>query len=128
MEVNIKSIVDEEWPNFVLNYGDIFLTSYCGYWMYGMERDPVLGWLCYEHGEEKTIPDVLNDPSYDQIVAMWKVGETLPERWFALNKEMVAKAWAEGVKMWGLLWFIEADATSYDIVLQKAFFNEVRYG
>lgn len=126
--VEITCEVDNDWIEFLTRYSDIFMTGYCGYWMYGMERDDALGWLCFEHDEELSVRDVAALPAYDEVVALWRSGATLPAKWYRLDKAACVKAYAEGVKRYGTDWYENGDATTYDVVVQMALLNEVVYG
>ena len=125
-EVEIE--IDPYWIEFVTKECDIFATDHCGYWMYGMERDDKLGWLCYLHDEEKSIRQVANHPEYSSIVDAWRAGKALPERWMRLNEETAVKAYVEGFKRGGVDWYENGDACDYDVALQKAMLGEVVYG
>ncbi len=59
---------------------------------------------------------------------MWIRGESLPERWFRINRFVALRAWEEGVKKWGVDWQDHTDSTREDIVLQLALLGELRYG
>jgi hypothetical protein len=128
IKVEIEVEVDPDWIEFVTIYPDIFMTSYCGYWMYGMEQDDELGWLVHEHDEQHSVRQVAKSPEYPAIVKAWREGGKLPDNWFRLNKEAAIKAWAEGVKKYGTDWYENGDAISYDVVLQLALLGEIRYG
>lgn len=120
---NLQVTVNPEWTDYVTQEVDIFLTTYCGYWMRGMENDPALGWLVFEHGEEmspnKTPP---------KVMAAWREGGPLPEKWYRIDKAAAEKAWLEGVKRSGQDWYENGDAVAYDCALQMALLGEIRYG
>lgn len=126
--VTIDVTVDPEWIDYITQNPDIFMRDYCGYWMYGMERDKELGWLAHEHDETRTTTQVARSPEYNQIVADWRAGKPLPESWYRLDKAACVKAWAEGVKIYGVDWYENGDANTYDCAIQMALLGELRYG
>ena len=126
--VKIEVPVSIEWIDFATQSSNIFRINYCGYWMYGMEHNGNLGWLCYVHDEEKTVRQVSQIPEYQDIVAKWKAGEPLPKGWHCLNKDSALRAFSEGVKAKGAFWYKDGDARDYDEAIQRAFFGEVLYG
>lgn len=128
IKTNLEVEINPDWINFLMEYPDIFGRNYCGYWMYGMELDEKLGWLCYIHDEEKSISQVSSHPKYKSIVEMWRSGKPLPDRWVRLNERVAIQAYLEGVKRKGIDWYSIADAEDYDVVLQKAIFGVVIYG
>jgi len=117
--------VAEFWINYVTQCSDLFLTSYAGYWLRGVEHDNERGWLVWEddekcrHGKE---------PQSKEALAAWRSGAELPPHWFRIDRSTALRAWEEGVKRWGVGWYEDADAASYDIVLQLALLGEERYG
>lgn len=127
--VRLEMTPDEEWVDFVCGekgYADIFGHNYCGYWMRGMEHDPKLGWLVYEHGDERK-----PDKKYAaEVEKLWREGKPLPPFWFRLDRRAALLAQAHGAAKWGAHWYGDAhtDATSYDVVIQLALLGEVRYG
>jgi hypothetical protein len=126
--VTLEVEVNPDWIEFVTHYPDIFMTDHCGYWMYGMEQEDELGWLVHEHDEMHSVREIADHPEYPAIVKAWREGKELPDNWFRLNKETAIKAWAEGVKRYGMDWYETGDAITYDVVLQMAILGEVRYG
>src|ERR1017187_7049513 len=107
VDVTIKSEVDPDWIEFCVEYNDLFMYDYCGYWICGMEHTKKLGWLCFEYeagGEQPTIREARQMPEYKNIVRAWRDGEKLPKHWHRLDKDMVIKACAEGVKRYGVDW------------------------
>lgn len=123
--VTITVKVDPEWIEFLTKYNDIFGSPhYAGYWLYGAERDDRLGWLVYEHGDERRP----TERECRHARALWHAGEPLPERWYRLDRAAAIKAWAEGVKRFGAEWYENGDGPTYDVVVQMALLGEVRYG
>jgi hypothetical protein len=120
----IEVEVDAWWPDYVAHGNDIFRTNYIGYWAFGVAHDDTLGWLVYEHGDERR-PD---DEECDRVTDLWKRGEALPERWFRIDKSVAMRAWEEGVKQWGVRWTDKTDANREDAILQLALLGELRYG
>lgn len=117
--------VEPSWIEYLTQYDDVFRRNGSGYWLRGVEHNGRLGWLCWEddekclHGEE---------PNREAALEAWMEGKPLPEHWFQLNAHVALRAWEEGVKRWGIDWYEDADATSYDVVLQRALLGEIRYG
>jgi hypothetical protein len=122
LELNLE--VDQNWIEFVTRDSDLFLPQYCGYWMYGLDYNKQ-GWLAYEHNEAP-LYQVLESPEYLVVASSRK--KKLPPRWFRLDKKVALQAWIEGVKLYGLKWFDNADALTYDVVMQMTLLKEVRYG
>lgn len=123
--VTITSTVDPAWIDFCTKTTDIFMRSYCGYWLRGVEHDPALGCLVWEddgrHAQE-------NEPQRKKALAAWRKGKPLPEGWYRLNREAAMRAWAVGVKWRGEKWYEDGDANAYDYVLQVTLLGEERYG
>ena len=127
MTVEVEIIVDEEWINFVTMHNDIFMTDHCGYWLSGMEQEDDLGWLVYESGEDDENAQIaFLKPEYKKVVKDWKNGKTLPKKWMRLNRDVAIKAWVEGVKKYGVDWYENSDANSYDYVIQMAILGELK--
>jgi len=127
IKTTIEVTVDAGWIEF-LRFPDIFQPSYCGYWMYGMEYDPALGWLVHEHYEVETLNRVAQREEYPGIVEAWRTGKELPPKWYRLDRAAAVRAWAEGVKSTGEGWYEDGDARAYDSVIQMALLGEHRYG
>lgn len=123
---NSAQLCEEEWLKFILDFDDIFMTNYCGYWMRGMEWDKKLGWLVFEHGGEVRAPKETNN----DVMELWRSGKPLPKRWHRLDRAAVVRAYAEGVLLKGANWYeaADTDATTYDVVIQRALFGEEKYG
>lgn len=132
ISVTIDVEVDQDWIDYCTQYNDLFLTHYCGYWMCGMEKDNDLGWLAYEYDpggpNVKSIRSVQNSPEYSSIVEAWRAGNPLPDHWFRLDEKAAIKAFEEGVKRYGVDWYENGDATTYDVAIQMALLGEVVYG
>lgn len=130
VKVEVEVAVDPDWIDFLLNHNDIFMTSYCGYWMSGMELDENGGgWLVHEQDDDyDCAAAAANHPEYNAIVKAWQDGKPLPDKWFRLDKEAAIRAWIEGCKKYGVDWYENSDAVSMDVVIQLALLGEVRYG
>ncbi len=113
--------VDPHWITYLTRHCDIFLTTYSGYWLRGLDHDDALGWLCWEsndkcpHGEE---------PDREKALKAWRAGEELPPHWFRIDRQAALRAWEEGVKRWGSDW---RKADREDTVIQLALLGEVKY-
>ncbi|RTL09092.1 MAG: hypothetical protein EKK62_04120 [Acidimicrobiia bacterium] len=123
--VTVTSAVDPDWIAFCTNNSDIFMRSYCGYWLRGVESDKVRGLLVWEDNEQHAPGD---EPNRREAIRAWKKGEPLPAGWHRLDTAVAVKAWGVGVLTWGEMWYAEGDADRYDYVIQKALFGEQRYG
>ncbi len=117
--VALVSVVDPAWVLHVTGgkegYKDAFGRGYSGYWAYGVEHHPKLGWLVYEQGGSGEKPSMKMAARAD---AAWRAGERLPRRWFRFDVEAATKAWAAGVKRYGEGWFENGDGPRYDWALQ----------
>jgi len=119
--------VDPQWVSYITQHPDIFgRPYYAGYWACGVAHDPDLGWLVYEHGDDRC-PDETEDA---RVEAIWRAGEPLPPRWFRLDRAAAFRMWEEGVKRWGVGWYDdpEHDGAREDVLLQLALLGEERYG
>lgn len=123
--------VNQDWIEFCTQFNDLFMYDYCGYWMAAMECDDDLGWLCYEYANDDDMPSLRamkEAPEYQEIVKSWREGKLLPPNWYRLDKAAAIKAYGEGVKRYGLDWYEDGDAITYDVAVQMALLGEVRYG
>jgi hypothetical protein len=116
-----------DWTEMLLEYSDIFMTGYCGYWLMGVDNTEDLGYLCYEF-EDESAPMGIDHPDYVEADRAWRAGEALPKNWHVLNKQVAAKAFVEGVKKYGVDWYQNGDSESYDYVMQMALLGEIVYG
>ena len=111
-----------DWIDFISNYTDIFGPTYCGYWAKGIYNENDIGWLLRDEEE-------LFDDSNDSLAEKLFIdNQELPKHYYRLDKDTAIKAYAEGIKRWGVNWYEQADAISYDVVIQMALFNDVKYG
>lgn len=126
--VTIDIEVPPHWVKELTQYNDAFAWNTCGYWMYGMEHDAELGWLCYEHDEKWTVRQVeaRYREGYEDIVAAWRGGAPLPPGWYRLDTNAAIEAYVWAVKRYGTNTTI--DAPRKDTVIQLALLGEVRYG
>jgi hypothetical protein len=116
---------DPRWLEFATQARDIFNRPHgIGYWAYGAEHDPKLGWLIYEHGDERR-PPAETPPA---VLKAWRDGGDLPRYWYRLDTQTALRAQAEGVRLRGVDWYEEADAPFYDCIVQRAIFGEEKYG
>lgn len=127
--VTLEVEVDPDWIDFCTSsYQDIFIYGYCGYWMQGLEHDDELGWLVRQSDDDRPAIMVAKDAGYSKIVEAWKTGQDLPEGWHRLNKDAAIKAYAAGIKRYGLDWYENGDANTYDFAIQMALLGEIVYG
>lgn len=119
--------VDPEWINFVTAENDLFLRNYCGYFLRGVERTKARGWLVWED-DEKCSPG--KEPNRREAFKAWRAGTTLPEHWFRFDLDFAVRSYGEGVKLRGEEWYTDgqADANTYDHVIQMTLFGKLVYG
>ena len=125
IDVSVSSKVAPDWILFVCAWDDGFGREYYGYWCYGVERDPKLGWLVYVSEDAEGWPPTADD---EAAIAAWRVGEPLSEGWYRFDVGLAKAAWAEGVKRWGCDWYEDGDAERYDVVVQVAALGKIVYG
>jgi len=127
-KVTIEIVVDEEWIEFVVYNSDIFRTNYCGYWLYGVEYDDDLGWLCYVDGNGGSPKDA----EAKTVIKAWKAGEAFPKnshgKFYLLDRQVAIEAFKQGVIWRGAEWYENGDANTYDYVIQMALLGEIVYG
>lgn len=125
MIVEVPVEVPADWFEYCFA-SDLFYTNRCGYWMRGVAFDSALGWLAWEHNDERPP----SDEASAEVELKWRAGEVLPERWHRLDREAAARAWCEGVKRGGFDWWggEYGDAGGEDVAVQKALLGEVCYG
>ena len=116
---------EKDWLALVTVHSELFSNDYCGYWLRGVDQDEKLGWLAWEDDEQHLFGD---EPQEEKALKAWKEGRSLPEGWFRMDKALAKKAWNIGVREYGVHWYEDGDATTYDVVLQLALLGEVRYG
>lgn len=110
----------------VLGSVDVFLTSYCGYWLMGVRFERKHGWLAWEHAAAERRPTPAETA---EAVAKWRKGEALPEGWHRLDRALALRAWECGFNRRGADWFTRGDGSAYDVAIQRALFaGDVRYG
>lgn len=125
ISVTIDVEVDPDWIEFCTSkYADVFMLGHCGYWMCGVKHDDKLGWLVSVNLDDC---GTVSQQS-KQAIKAWKAGETLPEGWHCLNEGLAIKAYEAGVKRYGVNWYEDGDADTYDFAIQMAMFGEVVYG
>ena len=121
--VTIKTTVDPEWIDYVVNCNDLFVHGYCGHWARGMARTKKLGWLVFEMGDEDCPEKVPKD-----VLTAWRAGWPLPKGWHRFDTNSAVEAWKYGVERDGVDWYENGDANTYDNVMQLAVLGEIRYG
>lgn len=121
----ITSTVNPGWIDLCTKETDLFMSTHCGYWLRGAERDPAIGWLVWESLAK---PPFDKEPGREKALAAWRAGKPLPKGWYRLDHETAVRAWGEGVKWRGEKWYENGDANAYDYVLQMALLGEERYG
>ena len=113
--------ISSDWIDYCIKHNDLFFSSCIGYWAYGISVAD--GWLVFdtEHGAERQ--DIEAERAYLS-------GAPLPDGYYLINQELTIRAWEEGVKLYGLDWYNsgKTDATTYDVIIQKALFGDVKYG
>jgi len=129
IKVTIEVEVDEGWIDFAVHNNDLFLRNYCGYWLYGVEFDEDLGWLCYVDGEGGAPKNAIAQ----RAIKAWKAGKKFPgvsNRFYLIDKQSAIEAFKQGVIWRGANWYAsdDWDARSYDHVIQMALLGEIVYG
>jgi hypothetical protein len=130
VKTKVEVTVDPDWIEFVTGgpegFVDVFFRNgYCGYWLEGVEHDPKLGWLAYEHAAEDRHS---TDEEKNEALAAWRKGKPLPKNFHALNVEAATKSWIAGVKRKGVGFYEDGDGEDYEVALQEALLGEVVYG
>ena len=110
----------------MLNETDMFHRSWSGYWMYGVENIPDLGWLARD-AEVRTSDE--QDFDAIQEVKLVHGGELLDEPYWLISKDVWLKSLKIGLSRWGKNFVNgQCDCGDYDVALQTALFGEVVYG
>lgn len=104
VKVTLEVEVPQDWIDFVCQESGVFRRGYCGYWA------QVQKWT--KRGAHVRLDD---DDGVHGPVKVW-------------DAKFAAKAYAEGVKRYGVNFYEEGDANSYDCAIQLAWFGEVVYG
>jgi hypothetical protein len=120
-----------DWVKYCTTNNDLFMTSYCGYWLGGLEFDNAIGWLCYVSMEidgEPSVREVDKLPRYSDIVQAWENNKDLPNGFYRLDKAAAIRAFKAGIEHSGVNWYENADSREYDYVIQMALLGEIRYG
>ncbi len=125
MKTTIEFDVPPAWIDYVTTDFEIFNRNYCGYWGAIVESHEFKGFLVWEHNDERP-SDEGNE--HDPAMVAFEYNTPLPKRYFRLDKAAAVRAYAEGVRRWGVGWYEGGDASKYDIVIQMALLGEVRYG
>jgi hypothetical protein len=130
--VTLDLPVSLEWLEFALKYQDLFMTNYSGYWACcaaGVEKktddETFGGWLVFDCVDADRAP---SDEEIEAAEAAHEAGEKLPENFLLLDEAAACRAFSAGVKRWGVQWYEDGDASTYDYVLQMALLGEVLYG
>lgn len=120
--------IDPQWVTYVTQHPDIFgRPYYAGYWARGVDHDPDLGWLVWEH-DDQFVHD--EEPGLAEAHLAWREGRPLPPRWYRLDRAAALRMWEEGVKRFGVGWYDsnEHDGGMEDVLLQLTLLGEERYG
>jgi len=126
--VTVDLPIPDEWFEFCYAF-DLFEKNYCGYWMFGIEHDDKLGWLVFETGgEEMPDEDMIFLATFIWKRNHFKGAPDLPEGFMSLTDEVMARAYQIAVEKWGISWEDNADALTYDYIIQMALLGETRYG
>lgn len=126
--ITIEVEVDEQWIEFAVYNNDLLRTNYCGYWLFGVEFDDNLGWLCYVDGSG----GAPTNAEAKVAIKAWKSGEEFPEnsrgKFYILDRKAAIEAFKHGVIWRGAEWYENGDANTYDHVIQMALLGEIVYG
>jgi hypothetical protein len=118
---------EEFWRDRFLDpSGQIFQRPHgAGYWLYGVEFSPNIGWLGFEFDEATFDPR--DEKRHAGAIEAWNAGRELPAHYFRLDFECAKKAFNVGMRKWGQDWLEDADLPRIDLVLQWTLFGEERY-
>lgn len=137
MKITVKVDIEipEEFYDTYLNFSDLFRTDYCGYWLRSIKRVDNPGGtpdhpnvrhrLVYDVGAEDRVP---TDEEDIKAIAKMQAGKKLPKNYYILNRDVMTKAFAEGVKTYGLEFYEKHDAGTLDCAIQTALLGSVVYG
>lgn len=144
VSVTLDIDVDDGWIEFCTKETDLFLNYHIGYWGHGVRpTGRKNAWLVWEGEEDPRLADLLakgeisflNQLSDKACKLLHKTaqdavknGTPLPQYYHLLDAAAAGKAWAEGVKKYGLDWYENADSNVYDCVVQLALLGEIKYG
>jgi hypothetical protein len=110
-------------------YADVFSHDCIGYWMQGIESDPVKGWLGWEFLEDEDPEDEEVQERHEEAIRTWKNGEVLPKNYYSLDREMAKKILVYGMGRWGQDFVNgQCDVNDDDVAVQMTLLQEVRYG
>ena len=116
--------VDPDFVDYLTRFNDIFQQIRSGYWAFGVRPARTRNaWLVYAQ-EDDAMPNL---KAIAEARRAHRCGEPLPARWYLLDRDAAARAWAEGVKLWGLKWYEDVDANREDCVVQMALLGSLKY-
>lgn len=117
--------VPQEWIDYLTRERDIFgRPHHAGYWLFGAAQDDELGWLVYEHDDNRP-----TEVERLTVEGLWRSGAELPPKWYRLDKAAAMRAWEIATKRWGELgWPDFRDGPHEDEVMQLTLLGEIRYG
>ncbi len=129
VQVQYDIEVPKAWLEFCRS-SDLFLPSYCGYWMYGAKLTDKRGWLVFEHGDDHPGHNFDSTKEFKTAVRLWRTDETLPEGWYRFTDAAMIHAYRLGCELWGRDWYQgrNSDASGYDALIQRTLLGEERYG
>jgi hypothetical protein len=107
--------------------GDVLIRGFSGWWLYGVDRTPELGWLVYDELANETRPSPLVEA---EAVRRWREGdEALPGNFYRLDRATAMKVLQWGLAKWGDD-FVDGtcDYGDYDEAVQTILLGEVVYG
>jgi hypothetical protein len=117
---NVKR--DQSFYDMLLNYSDVFMSGYSGYWAFGVKVNG--GWLAFDFGDEEPP----SDAKAERVRAKFNEDRTIPPRWYLINLETVDRIVTEGCKRYGFDFQEQYDATSLDVAVQLALLGDIVYG
>ena len=110
--------IPQDWIDFVTQGTDVFRSQpYCGYWARGVEHDEALGWLVWDKLSLNKYLAPGSELNRALALRAWREG------WYHFNRGFAIAAYIEGVKLYGVDWFEDADGPRYDRVIQRAAFG-----
>jgi hypothetical protein len=114
----------ESFINDLINEVDVFAITFgSGYWAAGVHHQEDVGWLVWEHNDER-----VRDQDHSAAIRAFALGEPLPERYYRLDREAAIRAFLHGVRLFGATWLDGIDGPQTDRVVQCALLGVEKYG
>lgn len=135
VRVEVEVEVPRDWLDWAgggEGWADLYQRTHCGYFLARVElaedKRSTLAWEDREdssnHGADAEEDEMA--PHADAIAA-FHAGNPLPKNYHRIDEELMVKAFAEGVKLYGIGFYEKGDANTYDTAIQMALFGEQKY-